>query len=210
MKKALTREALLRAGRRLFAAGPVEAISIDAVVIEAGVSKGSFYNYFTDRQELVEAVVGDVRNHLHSIVVRVNEQETDAAKRVARAVCVFLRYAVEEPEGSGALARIHGTYLSVDAPFNEPLVADIRRGLASGRFRIPTLDAGVLLVIGIVQVGLISILQERNPALAVSKSQQLVMMMLRGLGVESDEANQMAAQMADEIVGVGLPAAVAY
>ena len=203
VRRALTREALIRAGRALFAEGPVDSISIDAVVARAGVAKGSFYNHFADRQALVEAVVGDIRLAVQDSVARVNAGEADAARRVARAVCLFFRYAIDEPQGAGALARIHGSYTAVDASFNEPLVADIGLGIGSGRFRIPTLECGVLLIIGVVQVGMQRILKEPVPALSVATAQQLTMLILRGLGMDSEEAERIAAQAADEIVRAG-------
>jgi AcrR family transcriptional regulator len=202
-RKAHTRDALLGAGRMLFAEGPVDAISIDTVVARAGVAKGSFYNHFADRQALVEAVVADIRFALQDTVARVNANETDAAHRVARAVCVFFRYAIDEPRGAGALARLHGSYIAVDASFNSPVVADISRGIADSRFRIPTLECGVLLIIGVVQVGMQRILNEPVPALSVVTAQQLTMMILRGLGIEGAEAERVAAQAADAIVRAG-------
>lgn len=203
-RKASTRDALLKAGRRLFAREAADAVSIDAVVAAAGVSKGSFYNHFADRGSLVEAVVAEIRDALHEEVARANEGIADPARRMARAVCVFFRYAVEDAEGAGALARIHGAYIASSAPYNRPLVADIGDGLATGRFGIPTLDSGVMLVIGVVQAGMQSILMEPVPALAVAKAQQLSMLILRALGVESAEAEQIAAQAADEVVRAGL------
>lgn len=205
-RKAHTRLALQQAGRRLFAQQPVEAISIDAVVAAAGVSKGSFYNHFADRDDLVEAIVGDIRGWLHNVVAATNAYEHDAARRVARAVCVFLRYALEEPEGAAVLARLHGRSLSVEAPYNAPLVADIGEGLASGRFRIATVEAGTMLVIGVVQVGLLRLIAEPVPALAVSMGQQLTLMLLRGLGVAPGEAEQIAAGAAEAILRNGFTA----
>jgi AcrR family transcriptional regulator len=202
-QKASTRAALREAGRRLFAAFPVEAISIDAVVAEAGVSKGSFYNHFAGRDELVETIVGDIRAQLHNVVAATNAYERDPARRMARAVCVFLRYALEDPEGAAVLARLHGGSLSVAAPHNAPLVADIADGISAGRFRIATVEAGAMLVIGIVQVGLYRLLAEPVPALAVAIAQQLTMMLLRGLGVESAEAERLAAAAAHEILRGG-------
>jgi AcrR family transcriptional regulator len=203
-QKAHTRTALQQAGRQLFAQSPVEAISIDAVVAAAGVSKGSFYNHFADRDDLVEAIVGDIRGWLHNVVAATNAYEHDAARRVARAVCIFLRYALEDPEGAAVLARLHGRSLSVEAPYNAPLVADISNGLTSGRFRIATVESGTMLVIAIVQVGMLRLIAEPVPAFAVAIGQQLTMMLLRGLGLESAEAEQLGAAAAHDILYAGL------
>lgn len=204
LRKNRTRDAIRRAARKLFAAHPVESVAIDTIVAEAGVSKGSFYNHFKDRDDVVEAVVGEIRDALNKAAVTANADETDAARRVARGVCVFLRSAVDDPEGAAALVRIHGGYFSLDGPHNAPLVDDISSGLASGRFAIPTLEAGVMLVIAVAQVGLMRIIQDPTPAMAISKAQQLLLLLLRGLGVETTEATQIAAQTADQVVRAGL------
>lgn len=202
-KKVQTRDAIRRAARKLFAAHPVESVSIDAIVAEAGVAKGSFYNHFSDRNDVVEAVVGEIRDTLNRAAERANADETDAARRVARGVCVFLRAAVDDPEGAAALVRIHGGYLSLDGPYNRPLVEDVSAGLVAGRFSIPTLESGVMLVIAVAQVGLMRIIQEPGLALAVVKAQQLLLLLLRGLGVETAEAGRIAAQIAEEVVRLG-------
>lgn len=199
-QKASTRDALLKAGRALFSRDAADAVSIDAVVAAAGVAKGSFYNHFADRNALVEGVVGHIRAELHERVAQVNAGEEDAARRVARAVCVFFHHASTDAEGAAALARNHGAQISISAPINAPLVADIRRGLTDGRFHIPTLDSGVILVIGVVQAGMQSILQEPGPALAVTRAQQLTLLILRALGIAGAEAERIAAQSAEEIV----------
>ncbi len=203
-RKASTREALLKAGQSLFARMPVDAVSIDAVVLEAGVAKGSFYNHFADRQALVEAVVADIRAALHEDVAQANAGIADPARRIARAVCLFFRYAIEKPEGAAALARIHGTHISTASPYNQPLVADLSEGLSTGRLPIPTLDCGVVLVIGVVQAGMQSMLAEPVPGFAVVKAQQLTTLILRALGVESGEADRIGAQSAEQIVRAGL------
>jgi AcrR family transcriptional regulator len=202
-KKGQTRDSIRLAARKLFAARPIDAVSIDAIVAAAGVSKGSFYNHFTDREDVVEAVVGEIRRSLNEAAVAANTDETDPARRVARAVCLFLRSAVDDPEAAAALVRIHGGYLALDGAYNKPVVDDISAGLAAGRFAIPTLESGVMLVIAVTQVGLMRVIQEPGLALAVAKAQQMVLLLLRGLGVETVEAGRIAAQIADEVVRVG-------
>lgn len=202
-RRARTRDAICQAGLRLFAQHPVDSVSIDRVVAEAGVSKGSFYNHFLDRDELVQAVVGAIRAQLNGAVVEVNRGEQDAAWRMARAVSLFFRYAVDAPDAAAALVRIHGTEPSVQADFNLPLVQDLELGLSSGRFALPTLEAGVMFVVGVVQVGMARIAAGGNASLAVSQAQQLTSMLLRGLGVAGDEAARIAAQASDSLVRAG-------
>jgi AcrR family transcriptional regulator len=55
-----TRAQLIAIGTRLFAEHGYEGTSIEAVLREAGVSRGSLYHHFAGKEALYEAVVEDV------------------------------------------------------------------------------------------------------------------------------------------------------
>jgi AcrR family transcriptional regulator len=198
-----TRAALIAAGRRLFCERPVDAVTVDDIVQTAEVGKGSFYNHFTDRDALVRAVSGEIRASIERAVEHANASVEDPARRLARACCTYLRFALDEPERAGVLVRIHSGFTSVNAPLNRGLVEDISQGLAAGRFRVATIEAGVLYVLGVNQIALVRIVQERSPALAVSLAQQMCALMLSGLRVPDAEADLIAAQASEEIVRLG-------
>ena len=69
--------------------------------------------------------------------------------------------------------------------------------------RYPLFLAGVMFVVGVVQVGMARIAAGGNASLAVSQAQQLTSMLLRGLGVAGDEAGRIAAQASDSLVRAG-------
>lgn len=195
-----TRSALIAAGRRLFSERPVDAVAIDDIVQAAEVAKGSFYNHFPDRDALVREITAEIRAGVERAVGRANAGIDDPARRMARAVCVYLRHAVDEPVRAGVLVRIHSGHTSMATPLNKGLVDDIAQGLASGRFSVATTESAVLYVLGIAQLALIRVTQEPTPALATSLAQQMCALMLRGLGVPGAEPEAIAAHAADEIV----------
>lgn len=59
-RSAATREALIAAGRRLFAAQGFAEVSTDAIAAEAGVTRGALYHQFADKVALFDAVVDAV------------------------------------------------------------------------------------------------------------------------------------------------------
>lgn len=199
-RKERTREALLRAGRLLFAQRPVDSVSIDELVLAAKVAKGSFYNHFEDRDALARCVADEIRELLNARALGLNADIEDPAQRVARGLATFFRYAVDEPAGAMALARIHGPDTSADSPHNAPVVDDVAAGIAAGRFRIPTTESGVMLVVAVGMAGLMRIVREPSPTVAVSITQQMVTLTLRGLGIPDDEAAQCGSQTADALV----------
>jgi AcrR family transcriptional regulator len=68
-RSAATRDALVAAGRRLFAAHGFAEVPADAIVTEAGVTRGALYHQFADKTALFEAVLEAV--------------EADIARRLA-------------------------------------------------------------------------------------------------------------------------------
>ncbi|MDB5482980.1 MAG: TetR/AcrR family transcriptional regulator, acrAB operon repressor [Caulobacteraceae bacterium] len=191
----------MAAGRRLFCARPVDAVTVDDIVQAAEVGKGSFYNHFPDREALVRAVTAEIRAGVERAVDHVNADVDDPARRVARACCVYLRFALDEPERAGVLVRVHSGHTSLEASLNRGLVDDVSKGLAAGRFRVATVEAGVLYVLGVMQIALTRIVREASPTLAVSLAQQMCALLLTGLRVPPAEAELIAAQASDDIVG---------
>jgi AcrR family transcriptional regulator len=59
-RSAATREALVAAGRRLFAGQGFADVSTDAIAAEAGVTRGALYHHFADKVALFEAVLDAV------------------------------------------------------------------------------------------------------------------------------------------------------
>lgn len=198
-----TRDALIRAGRELFAARPVDSVAIDDIVQAADVAKGSFYNHFTDRDALVHAVTAEIRVGLEAAVERANAGVDDPARRIARAICVYQRYAVDEPLRTRVMVRISSGEANFESRANRGLVEDLTAGLAAGRLSIVTLESAMLFVMGVSQAGLARTSRAPELGLAVSLAQQLCALVLRGLGVAPAEADAIAAQSADEIVRGG-------
>ncbi|MEW5685201.1 MAG: helix-turn-helix domain-containing protein [Pseudomonadota bacterium] len=198
-----TRAALIGAGRRLYSERPVDAVTVDDIVQAAAVGKGSFYNHFADRDALVRAISSEIRGLVETAVTRANADVDDPARRMARAVCTYLRFALDGAESAGVLVRIHSGHTSLSAPLNRGLVEDIESGLAAGRFTVATVEAGVLFVLGVTQLALVRVVQEPTLAYAVALSQQMGALILRGLGVPAAEADLIAAQASDEVVRKG-------
>jgi AcrR family transcriptional regulator len=198
-----TRAALIAAGRRLFCERPVDAVTVDDIVQAAEVGKGSFYNHFVDREALVREITREIRATVERAIDLANAEVEDPARRVARACCIYVRFALDEPEAAGVLVRVYSGHTSIATPLNRGLVDDISKGLSSGRFRVATLEAGVLYVLGVTQMALVRITQEPSTALAVSLSQQFCALMLSGLRVPDAEADMIAAQASEEIVRAG-------
>ncbi len=198
-----TRAALIAAGRRLFSQRPIDAVTVDDLVRAAGVGKGSFYNHFSDREALARAISGEIRAAVEAAVDRANADIDDPARRVARACCLYLRFALDEPERAAFLVHIHGGATSLEAPLNRGLVADISAGMDQQRFRIGNREAGVLLVMGVTQIALTRLVHKPSQALGVELGRQLCAMLLIGLRTPEADAERIAAEASQEIIRSG-------
>lgn len=194
-------EALVRAGQTLFALHPVDAVAIDDIVGEAKVAKGSFYKHFPDKEALLTAVVGRIRDRIEHRVAAANRDVEDPARRVARGICVYLRFVADEPEQGGVLVRNDRSGETLPAPaLNPGTVEDVTAGVAAGRFSVPSVEAGVLFILGVGHAGLTRLVGSQGAAANTWIAQQLCQLTLRGLGVSLIEAELIAAQAAEEIV----------
>ena len=196
-----TQSALIAAGRRLFGERVVDAVTVDEIVDAANVGKGSFYNHFADRSALAKAVSDDIRQQIETIIAATNSGIDDAAVRMARAQCTYYKYALDEQERSKFLVQTHSGSDSLSSPLNQGLKEDIRSGIVTGRFSVPTIEATVVFVQGITQNTFLQLVQEQDWKLTVRLSQQICTMLLRGLGVEAKEADLIATKASNDILG---------
>lgn len=88
-RKAKT-QSLLDAGRALSLTHGVENVSIDDITREAGVAKGSFYRYFTDKEALIRAVLAPIRERVLNAFARA-ERKLAQAHTAEQARAAYLR-----------------------------------------------------------------------------------------------------------------------
>lgn len=195
-----TRQALIDAGQHLIAKSSLSAVSIDEIVAEAKVAKGTFYNHFVDKDELFTAIVDSVREQVHSRIIKETEDLPDPARKVARSFCVGLRYQLDHREQ--ILFLMHGRFSirPIHDPMDTGIVSYISEGIAAGRFQIPTTEAGVLLVHGLSGAAYAHSFDQPDAFATIARAQQLTAIILRGLGLPFEEADAIAAQEADTIL----------
>jgi AcrR family transcriptional regulator len=199
-RRSATRTALVAAAEDLFAARGADAVTIDEIVARADVAKGSFYNHFASRDDLAREIARAVRDEIETEITAANAGEPDPAVRMIRANAVALDYARRRPVRAQAQARLHAGALSAEAPMNKGVRADLEAGLASGRFRDITVGAGVIFVLGVAVGGMAALLDEPTQARTQSLIRELGPALLRGLGLETEEAKRLADDAADRLL----------
>jgi AcrR family transcriptional regulator len=98
-RSAETREALIAAARRLFAAYGFAEVALETIVRAASVTRGALYHHFADKTELFAAVFeqveGEVAAHMGEAIAAANE--TDPVE-VMRLGAGFWLDACSDPE----------------------------------------------------------------------------------------------------------------
>ncbi|QUD90265.1 TetR/AcrR family transcriptional regulator [Phenylobacterium montanum] len=196
-----THTALLAAGQRLFAERPVEGVTIDDIVDAAEVGKGSFYNHFPDKsafaKAIFELVQGDVEFHIYSA----NQEIADPPSRIARALCVVMRYALDHPDRVQTMLNLAERHTDPEAPLNAGVSDDVRRGMDLGRLGAIGIEAGVLVVLGLTMVSVQHIMSGEASGSARDLAAAMAAAALRALGLDVAEAAAIGRDAADGVLG---------
>jgi AcrR family transcriptional regulator len=188
-KKERTRRQLIVAGLRVLAEKG-QGLTVSDVVAEAEVSNGTFYNYFVDREEFVEALAEHSALTLAAAVA--GEPIDDPARRFAVATMRVLARASADETWARVLLRLVGRPRS-GLDLARYLREDIEEGYARGRFDVGPDDATLDQVAGLIVMTIRRIVEGRA---APDAPQQAVRRGLRALGVDEVESTRLAAEAA--------------
>lgn len=102
--KLRTREAILVAARRCFTRGGVTATTMDEIAERAEVARGTLFNYFASKAEVVAALMTEKADAFEAIVLHASKSDAPIAARIAT---VF----IESAEGLAKTSRLSRTLL---------------------------------------------------------------------------------------------------
>lgn len=191
MRRRLIESALLV----LVEKGPESSV-IDDVIVAAGVSRGTFYNYFRTNEELVAAVNMELSNEvLSSIESRVGHFE-DPARRIASGLRLYLRTAQAFPLFAQFLNRVGMRTAGPRSLIYEYLPPHLRAGMAQNRFISMPVSVGVDLIAGTTLLGVFRI---AGGEAAASYPEEIVTAILRGLGMSTADAQALVSEPIEDL-----------
>ncbi|HKW88680.1 MAG TPA: TetR/AcrR family transcriptional regulator [Candidatus Acidoferrales bacterium] len=94
-KAAATRARIVAVARRLFAAAGYEGTSTEAVLEEAGVSRGALYHHFENKAALFAAVLEAVETDVTAATARARANVTEPVQALRAACDAFLQMACD-------------------------------------------------------------------------------------------------------------------
>ncbi|MEM9516181.1 MAG: TetR/AcrR family transcriptional regulator [Actinomycetota bacterium] len=190
-KKERTRRHLLRAAVEEIAING-EAFTILDVTRRAEVSNGTFYNYFDDRDALVEAVITEVVASFVDTAAGLVEVD-DPVRRFAAITALLLEQSVTNPKLATVLLRLHTighTDVWPDDPFRY-MRDDLVEAAQRGRLTTEPTDAVIDLVTGTLMRAVMRI---TTVGATADYRTEVVLLLLETFGLDASEAATVAAE----------------
>ncbi|WP_454674927.1 TetR/AcrR family transcriptional regulator [Achromobacter pestifer] len=189
-KRAKTRLLLVEAAVQTIAERGFDTPTIDDFIAAANVARGTFYNHFPTREELLAAAAAHVADTIDAEILPLFSVVDDPPQRVAIAIRKFIALSMASPALGGLLVRmvlLNGAALSEE--MQRGVLADLQEGAARGRFNLPSMQAGVAASLGTISMGIrIAI----NGDVPPDFPETIAAMILRSLGMTVKEAAKIA------------------
>lgn len=192
LKRGRTRARLLEIALSVIAKKGFDAPTIDDFIAAAGVARGTFYNYFKTREDILRAAAAYVADTLDAEILPLFEDVEDPARRIAIAIRKFIDMSHRRPDWGGLL--VHMIPLAggpVSPGMRRGVLYDLKAGLRSERFRFPSMQAAIALSMGTITLAIRATIEESTPpAFPI----MMATMVLQGLGMSPSEAARVAAK----------------
>lgn len=202
LRRTANRQALMVAAEELFGLRGFANVSVDEITARAGVAKGTFYNHFADKADMANHIALEIRTGVKERIGQMKSVSADPARHLAIAMSLFLLLAHEQPNRAFILVSLINDPTDVNSPMNTPVRLTLQNGEISGRFRLASIEASLIVVIGVVSAGIRNLIEQptRTPSARIT---DLVVHALRSLGLEWDEAHAIAEETVAKLQSIG-------
>lgn len=192
-KRARTRGQLIAAASALFARQAVESVTVDDVVRQAEVAKGTFYVHFADLRELTAAVADELIKTIDDLLQPIRLSMDDPALRIAYGCSCFIDRALAEPAWAGVAARMSAAADNVGQVVRRRLLEDIKRHVKSlPQGSALTAELGLEVIIGIMLQVLAATAQGR---LSARHREGAIAAILRAIGLDRGQIKSVLARL---------------
>lgn len=183
------RARLIEGAMNLVAKNGPAATSIDDVISEAQVSRGTFYKYFDAPASLVEAVAKELSNEILRLMDPLVQRSEDPVVRMATGMRLALHLSQQHPILGGFIAKLGWPNLPPDQLMFEYVPRDLELGMQQGKFVRMDMRAAMNLTGGILMGGIHTLLSGTAPP---DFPEQAAATVLMGLGVDRSIAKKVA------------------
>lgn len=184
LKRSRTRAQLIAAARQVMVDKGHEA-TIDDFIAAAGVARGTFYNYFKSREEIVLSIKQDLTESLQTDVTVALKGVTGPAMRIGEIMKVCIRKAAADPIWGELMIRLISVGPIPNNPIARRFSAELKSGREAGLFTFESFSAAEDIVKGATLMAMRSVVRKDEPA---SHAEQVVFIVMRSLGMPLDHS----------------------
>jgi AcrR family transcriptional regulator len=174
---------------RVMARSGPEGMTVDNVILEAQVSRGTFYKYYDAPASLISAAGAELAEDLILSVSPALQAYDDPAARLATGFRMVLHYARETPLLPRFLIRAGWPAIDRVPAFSARVGANLAAGIEQGRLRAASLPVAQALVGGAV-IGMMNVLINEDGGPECDKA--TAKMLLLSFGLAEEEATEIA------------------
>jgi AcrR family transcriptional regulator len=188
-RRAKTRELLLSAAETVVAERGFEAASVEEFVRAAGVSRGTFYNYFPTTTDLVAALNERAAAHLDGVLVELMRRRADPATLLAASLHLAMAAYLADPVRGWVALQLVGSRAPRVRGFEFRFAQLFAEGVRQGQFRDVDVEAALTVTFGAMRMAQRDVVSgDALPARAV----QVVALILAAFGVPHDDAERIS------------------
>lgn len=158
-----TRAGLFDAAMKVFSEKGLDAATTDDIIKAAGVSRGTFYNYFNTKEDVLSAVADHLFDQLNDQILDETSDIEGAPERLAWTLGQFMQRAGEDAVWGRVILDISfkrpTTYVGDTTERN--MKADLDAGRRQGCFTLENDEVAYDIIMGVGMLGLRSVLDGR-------------------------------------------------
>lgn len=178
VRRAKTLALIIQSSIPIFAKNGPDIPVIDDFVKAAGVSRGTFYNYFKTTRELLDASMISLSNDLIDATIPVVEDMSNPLLRIATAARIYYRKVTLDPVLRAFLHSVSG----VGTLATERIQIDLQAAMKSGQIRTMDIEIAEAIAVGVM------VFSFKSPAALTGgddRGREVVRSILMALGASS-------------------------
>lgn len=196
-KRAQTRKRILDAAFGLIGHERGLNVRIEEICAAAAISRGTFYNYFTSLEALLETLAVELSHDFNVAFAATLSAEESVAECCNAAIQHYLKRARRDRSWAWAMVNLSVAGPMFGAESYDACTATIARGIESGEFDLPDAAHGRDLLLGSVLAAMVTTLSSGS---APSQPRVIARHLLRAFGVADARAGEISESPLVEVV----------
>ncbi|MEM6832013.1 MAG: TetR/AcrR family transcriptional regulator [Pseudomonadota bacterium] len=183
-----TRRRLIAAAARVIVDRGEERATIDDFIQAANVSRGTFYNYYSTREEIVEELWATIGKDPFKQIARWCEQIDGAAEQLTTFSRLVIRQAKHDEVWGWLIYAMSKDQATVNQDLRDFPTMQLERGLSEGKFKIDNLESARDFVVNVIRETIrVNLIEDCHG----NYTDAIYKMLLAGLGVSRKDASRL-------------------